>query len=650
MEDPNINTGPSKWLLTRPVLTGLLVFLALLLMSAYITLMSYEISEKNEQKALAKIIKVIDQNIQRSLDNCQLAALSIALTINNKGEPENFEQVAEEVVKSYSSVDAVQLVPDGIIKYVYPFEENKTVLYYNILKDSARNKEAFKAIEQKKMFFAGPFELRQGGTGIVGRLPVFIDNQFWGFSAVVIKLSSLLKNAGIDTSSEGGYLFQFSKTNPDTKETEYFVPQPKDVSFENAETVFYPDGEWILHGVPTGERKSNYSVFALAGLGILFSLISAFFVTSFMRKPAELQKLVEEQSKELIKSGLKSQAIMQALPDMLFIMNKEGKFVYHYNPTRMDTLQPPEVFLGKNVNEIMPPLLSKEIFENIQQAIHDSTVVQHNYQLEGVDGSHHFEARYVKISNDEVLIMIRETTSQKKAEEEVLIMNQELRNLSDHLQNVREEERASLSRELHDELGQQLTAISLDLHWLKKMSGYSDENILHKINDAISIVQQSSETVKRINTELRPAILDDLGLFAAIEWQMNDFSQRHDIKISYQCDCEQLMVSASRSIAIFRMVQESLNNIAKHANAKHVNLHGYTEAGNLKLIIEDDGIGFNQNDLSKDISFGLLGMKERTHMLNGQLNIHSHTGKGTRIEISIPLTHLNEELNYKTYS
>lgn len=609
-------------------------------------MLSYQNDKKSNQKELSNIIKIIDQNIYQSLDNSKLAALSLALTVNDQGEPENFEKVAAEIISSNASIDAVQLVPGGTIKYVYPFEENKIVIGYNILKDETRNKEAFKAIQQKKMFFAGPFELRQGGMAIVGRLPIYIRDQFWGFSAVIIKLDRLMTNAGIDLHSQGDYHFQLSKINPETKQTENFLENKDDVSFENAEITFFPQGEWTLHIVRAHNLKSEYGLISLAGFGILFSLMSAFFITSILKKPAQLQKLVIQQSKELIKSGQRNKAIMEALPDMLFILNKNGTFLFHHNPSRMTTIQPPLSLIGKNVVDILPPLIAKEIMMNTKSTIDTGNIIVHNYQLNETDKTRHYEARYAKISNDEVLSMVREVTHQKETEEEILLINQKLRNLSEHLQNVREEERASLSRELHDELGQQLTAISLDLHWLKNMSVDSAQNVQLKIKDALSIVQDASAAVKRINTELRPAILDDLGLFAAVEWQLRDFSQRNDIAIDFSCGCEHLLINPSRAIAIFRIVQESLNNIAKHAKASNVFLNGFEDGENLNIIISDDGVGFSEENITKNISFGLLGMKERANMLNGHALIVSTIGSGTRVEICIPLEHLNEDLNF----
>ena len=646
MENHTQNKNIPLWFLSRPKTSGFIILVLLLSISGYITLLSYENQKKSNQNDLANIVRVVVQNIYQSLDHSKLAALSIALTVNDDGVPENFEKVASEIIKSNASVDAVQLVPGGVIKYVYPYEENKVVIGYDILKDESRSKEAYKAIEQKQIFFGGPFELKQGGVGIVGRLPIYIRDKFWGFSAVVIKLDRLIDNAGIDLHANGDYLFQLSKINPLTKETELFIENDENVSFENAETAFFPQGEWTLHAIRKRNLNSQYGIISLAGFGILFSMMSAFFVIYILRTPSQLQKLVVKQSKELIKSGQRNNAIMEALPDMLFILDEDGNFIFHHNPTGMPTLHPPEEFIGQHVTRVLPPQLAKEVLAITESTRETGNITVHNYQLEKGDKIRYYEARFARISKNEVLSIIREITRAKETEEEILVMNQKLRNLSEHLQNVREEERASLSRELHDELGQQLTAISLDLHWLKKMSVDSTPALQLKIKDALSIVQEASATVKRINTELRPAILDDLGLFAAIEWQLRDFKQRNDIQIDFVCECDHLQINPLRSIAIFRMVQESLNNIAKHSKASNVSIKAFEDGENLNITITDDGVGFISEEVSKKLSFGLLGMNERANMLNGSAQIVSNVGIGTSVEICLPLAHLTEELSY----
>jgi signal transduction histidine kinase len=639
----------SDWFIARPKTAGIVVFALLLITGAYITWLSHNITVQTRALNAQEFSRVIQQNIDQALDKCKLAALTLAMTINDKGEVKNFEAVAAELVNSYSSVDAVQLVPQGVIRDVYPFEENKSVIGYNVLNDPFRMKEAIKAIELRKMFFAGPFPLRQGGIGIVGRLPVFIDQEFWGFSAVIIHLNTLLKNAGIDTSNQSGFLFSFSKINPDTQQEEFFLDQIADISSAEVIGLHLQEGEWSLRILPSPSKNSHYGILALAAFSILLSIVSALFVTRLLQKPAALHQLVETTSEELQKSTERNEAILKALPDMMFIMDRSGRFKYHQNPYNMDTLTSPEYFMNKSVREVMPPDLAEEIMHYLSRISPEEPFCLHDYTLsvndENFKGEKYFEARYALISNDEVLVLVRETTAQKKAEAEILKMNDELSMLSEHLQNVREVERAALSRELHDELGQQLTAINLDLHWIKKNLHESEHLSSHKIDDAISMVQDASATVKRINTELRPSILDDLGLIAAIEWQLNDFSERYGIPAKLTCDCDELNISSSKSIAIFRIIQESLNNIAKHAMAKKVEIWGHFRGTDLVINIKDDGIGFHPEIPSKRVSFGMIGMKERAKMLHANLEIQSVPGRGTTLELSIPVQSLSDELD-----
>ncbi len=639
----------SDWFIARPKTAGLIVFILLLFTGAYITWLSHQMAVQTRALNAQEFSRVIRQNIDQALDKCKLAALSLAMTINDKGEVRNFESVAAELVNSYSSVDAVQLVPDGIIRDVFPLDENKSVIGYNVLEDPLRNKEAYKAIELRKMFFAGPFPLRQGGIGIVGRLPVFINQEFWGFSAVIIHLNTLLKNAGIDTSNQSGYLFSFSKINPDTQKEEFFLDQIDNSYSDEIISLHLQEGEWSLRILPSPSRSSSYGIFALAAFSVLLSLVSSLFVTRLLQKPAALHQLVESTSEELQKSTQRSDAILKAFPDMMFIVDHSGRFKYYQNPQNLTTLTPPEFFMGKTVREVMPPQLAEEIMQFLSKISRDDPFFLHDYILgpkDGkFDGERYFEARYAFLNELEILVLVRETTAQKKAEGEILKMNEELSRLSEHLQKVREAERAALSRELHDELGQQLTAINLDLHWIKKNLHESAHQSIHKIEDAISMVQDASATVKRINTELRPSILDDLGLIAAIEWQLNDFSERYGINAKLTCDCDELNISSSKSIAIFRIIQESLNNIAKHAKAKNVRIWGHFRDDNLVISIKDDGIGFHSEIPSKNVSFGLIGMKERAKMLLASFEIQSETGKGTTLELRIPVQSLSEELD-----
>jgi PAS domain S-box-containing protein len=236
-------------------------------------------------------------------------------------------------------------------------------------------------------------------------------------------------------------------------------------------------------------------------------------------------------------------------------------------------------------------------------------------------------------------------TEQKKARRELLQMNEQLRELASHLQTIREDERTSIAREIHDELGQQLTVLKMDLSWLNKKLVPRDENIESKLTGSLKLVDSTINTVRKIAAELRPSILDDLGLAEAIEWQSVEFMNRTGIRVSYRYSGKASKFPADISIGLFRIFQESLTNIARHANASRIDCVLENKGNSVCLIIADNGVGFDLNAKVKTKTLGLLGMKERTLMLNGKYDIVSQPGKGTTISVEVPLqlTNVNKE-------
>ncbi len=246
----------------------------------------------------------------------------------------------------------------------------------------------------------------------------------------------------------------------------------------------------------------------------------------------------------------------------------------------------------------------------------------------------------VIVENDQPVLLrgiMIDITEKKKSEKILEERTEQLRELSSHLQNVREEERMNIAREIHDELGQQLTGLKMDIAWLMKKVGQEDQAIKSKFNDALILVDSTVKSIRRIATELRPSIIDDLGLNAALEWLVSEFTERLNVEIEYENNFDDKNVAPDIAIGLFRILQESLTNIAKHANASKIKISIIKEPDAIKLLIADNGIGFDSTTKPSQLSFGLLGIKERTHMLKGAHSIFTKPGKGTKIEIRIPL-------------
>ncbi len=232
-----------------------------------------------------------------------------------------------------------------------------------------------------------------------------------------------------------------------------------------------------------------------------------------------------------------------------------------------------------------------------------------------------------------------EMTSHKHAIEKKLIESQEqLHNLSLHLQSVRERESTRIAREIHDELGQILTALKMDLSWLNKRLTNGQKPLLEKIRSMSKLTDMIIKAVQRISTELRPGILDDLGLIPAIEWQAQEFENRTNIKCEITLDCEDNDLDQDRSTALFRIFQEALTNVARHANATKIKVSLKEEPDKLLLEIKDNGRGITEEQISNPKSFGLIGIRERLYPWGGEVKIKGLSNRGTTLTVILPTT------------
>jgi signal transduction histidine kinase len=231
----------------------------------------------------------------------------------------------------------------------------------------------------------------------------------------------------------------------------------------------------------------------------------------------------------------------------------------------------------------------------------------------------------------------RDITEKKIAEDALKSSRQQLRELSKHLQQTREQERASIAREIHDDLGQSLTAIKMDAVWLKNKIPKDQTLLMDKTEGTISLVDSAIQSVKRISAELRPGLLDDLGLSAAIDWQAGDYQKRSGINIRVTLDPEEIFLDEDMSIAIFRVCQEALTNVIRHSGATDVQVQLIKNSEIVELVVADNGCGISEEEIAKKNSFGLIGMRERIHALGGGIKISRIQGNGTRVAVQVPI-------------
>jgi PAS domain S-box-containing protein len=230
-----------------------------------------------------------------------------------------------------------------------------------------------------------------------------------------------------------------------------------------------------------------------------------------------------------------------------------------------------------------------------------------------------------------------EVAEREEAQRRLEESQAQLRRLSAHLQAAREEERIRIAREIHDELGQALAGLKMDVAWLQRSLNRQAPPIASKLEDMSVLIDSTVQAVRRISAELRPSLLDDLGLAAAIEWQLDEFRERTGLECVFVSNLKNTALDTNRATALFRIFQEALTNVARHANASQVTVHLDEAPDSLSLSIQDNGRGISEEEMRQAKSFGLLGMRERVHLLEGEIDIHGAPGQGTTVTVRIPL-------------
>ncbi|MFA7229535.1 MAG: sensor histidine kinase, partial [Melioribacteraceae bacterium] len=232
--------------------------------------------------------------------------------------------------------------------------------------------------------------------------------------------------------------------------------------------------------------------------------------------------------------------------------------------------------------------------------------------------------------------------ARKLIEEDLKKSHAQLRSLTSHIEKIREDERAQIAREMHDELGQILTSLKMSIAFTRKEIEAGNlemkrETLLREFHAINSTIDTAVEEVRKLITQLRPELLDKLGLLAALEWYTEEFQKSTKIKCSLEARDKSLALNADKDLAVFRIVQEAMTNIVKYAGAKSVKIFIRGEKDKLLVEILDDGKGISEEEIKGEKSFGLMGMRERAMLIGGSLEISGSPGKGTLVRLIVGL-------------
>lgn len=877
------DSSPLFRFIRKPAVVGCFVFILLLSLTQYLSYQRYLLMKETAEQELTNKANQVKEGLQTVIQHGFSVTQTLAFIVENYGTPADFDSVAKLLLKANQNIDAVQLTKGGVITNVYPLEGNEAVIGFNVLLDSARKSGALATIEKKGFFVSGPINLKQGDQGFVCRIPIFKNNEFWGFSAAIIKISTLLKAAMIDTSESSSFSYQLAKINTVTGEEEVFLSTDKFSKKEYAFPVEIPNGEWRLY-IAHEKSITSYTVIFLL-LGLALSILGGVFAWFIAAQPARLDKLVDEKilllqtserryqtltevspvgifhtdingnttyvnpawcrisgmpydkalgngwfeavhhedrailsqswqkatkshqpslseyrfvrpdgsivwvmgqaipqrnadnevisyvgtttditerkkaEEEIEKEKFFSESIINSLPGILYLYDENGKFIkwnknfetfseytgeelvdmhpldffdneekllltdkikevfesgmgeveanlftkskkkipYYFNGRRI-TLEnricligmgidiselknardkiaesekrfrhtldqmlegvqifdfewrwryindaavsqgrlSKEFFLNKTLLENYPGIENTKLFRIFEECKKEKISRHIEYEFTFPDMSKKWFELSIQPNPDGLFILSVDISDRKKAEQEVQQITGQLRRLTVHQQTALEEERKRISREIHDELGQQLTAIKMDIAWIDKKTEDQSSFIKSKLKNVITLLDASNQSIRKILTELRMGVLDDHDLGEALDSQGRQFTSITGIPLLFSANKRMINVSGVVAACIFRAFQEALTNITKYAEAKKVIGSLVQDNDAVTLKIEDDGKGFDPDKINNSHSFGILGMKERVASLNGTLQIKSQPGEGTSITIRIP--------------
>jgi PAS domain S-box-containing protein len=351
---------------------------------------------------------------------------------------------------------------------------------------------------------------------------------------------------------------------------------------------------------------------------------------------------VAERRQEQIETAEQA-ALLELTQDSVFVIDMEGTVLFWSRGAEAMLGYSKEQAAGKIAHELLRTEFPKpfaEIRDQLMQVGHwEGDLIKTTRDGRRVVVAGRWALQWGKRDQPpRVLVINSDITERKLGEEALVLQREQLRALAERLQWVREEDRKRVARDLHDQIGQILTAIKMDMTWMTRHLPESEGEVRARLKESIQLINDGVKAVRAICSGLRPGVLDDLGLAAAIEWQANEFASRNGVLCQVSVPPVDLHLDGDRATATFRIFQECLTNVIRHAQAKSVRVDLCQEEESILLVVQDDGIGFSESGFSNAFgSLGLLGMKERAQFCGGDMQISSSPGNGTTVTVRVPV-------------
>ncbi|PRY87123.1 ATP-binding protein [Mongoliibacter ruber] len=490
-----------------PILTGIVAFLLALFLTQFLTYKEVALYLSDEEQLTKEQANLIEKRIANGLSSAISAAHTLEFIERRYGPIDNFEEIGRDIIQNNPNIDVIELLKGGEIIEVYPLEGNRLAIGYDILEDPSRSAEAIRARDNREVFFAGPFELKQGGMGIIGRLPIFKNDEFWGFSAVIIYLETFQDIIGIDEEANDQFYIQLVKNNPESGEEEYFLPVNDDATYTgHIESEFIDWGNWTLT-VQLKKSEAWENVYLALALRFLLSVILGLTAWYLATIPAMLEKKVNSQSRRLSISNERFKYATMATSDAIWDWDiKEDKVYRSKNFENLFGYKRSEMnnnndFWDKHIH----PDDLVQVNKNLKNAFESkSEYWEQEFRFLKRDGTYaHVVDKGIIIRDKEdqpvrVIGATQDISKIKASESEMLSLSEQLKNRARELELSNEELEKFAYTVSHD-LQEPLRMISSFLKLLEKKYG---ENLDDKGKQYIQFASEGAIRMRQIILDL----------------------------------------------------------------------------------------------------------------------------------------------------
>jgi PAS domain S-box-containing protein len=642
--------------LKKPVFIGVGMFLVLTALTQFLVYFWYQSARYTEIQRLSNQANAKKERVHITLTNTLSSIRTLAFIVEEHGIPNDFDRIAEKLLKVNPLVDAIELLQGGVITHVYPVNGNEAAIGYNVLSDTIRHRGALIALRRKDFFFAGPVKLKQGGIAVIGRQPIFINGKFWGFAAVLIKLSGFVKATGIDADSNPDFRYQLSRVHPDGYE-EFFLPAPAIPNEGDFVTIEVPNTEWKLYVTSLNQNGIYHHALVLCTLGLLFSTVVGIFSWYTAAQPEKLERLVDRRTSQLTMEKELSDSIINSLPGIIYIYDKDRKFfrwnrnfesVSGYTSEEVKDMHPLDFFEGEDKE-----LLRNKIETVFQKGQADVEAYFYTRNKEKI--IYYFNGNVAQFDGNTYLIgMGIDISKRVAAEKDIQNLNARLQATIERLQ-ARNNDLQQFSYVVSHNLRNPIARI-LGLASIFGDDINENKVVVEKIAEATA---QLDDTVKDISTIVSARNVTEKYEYISFsdEWKNVRNTLKDEIdqsKAVISVDFSEAPGITSARSYINNMLYNLVSNAIKFRTPgvpavisvkTKIHKHG------ICIIVEDNGIGI---DLAKNGTkiFGLykrfgpesipgkgIGLcltKNQVESLHGKIEVTSTPGKGSTFTIYLP--------------